>query len=322
MLGGEITPDEHNKKIYDIFVSKLKRVPDPSEEFPDAQRYEISLPWNSQENELSSNRYLAFKRMDMLTKKFDVNEELERVYTKQFNDWYSRGFIEEVPNYEAYLDDLEARGEHYCILPHHVVIKLDSKTTPYRIVLDGSAHEKGKPSLNDCLETGPNLLPSLKRISMRFRFGKVYYMSDISKAFFMLKLNKADSNRLYIYWVKIDGFGKRTIALYKFLRMPWGLNTSPFCLNATLQHHLQTFESEICSEFPDAEKVLEDQKYAGYLRGEIYMDDIIQADDHRDTIIKLAEFAKRALALGCFVLVKIESNDPDVHNMYNPDSDP
>ena len=47
---------------------------------------------------------------------------------------------------------------HY--LPHHPVIRTDKSTSRVRFVYDASA-KMGGPSLNDCLETGPNTLPQV-----------------------------------------------------------------------------------------------------------------------------------------------------------------
>ena len=109
---------------------------------------------------MSKNKQIALKRLQMLITKFDANQRLEEIYSKQFTDWFNRDFIEIVPL--STLAGLDAANEPYCVLPHHVVHKPESKTTPYRVVLDGSAKEKGKSSLNDCLETDPNLLSNLK----------------------------------------------------------------------------------------------------------------------------------------------------------------
>ena len=67
---------------------------------------------------------------------------------------------------------------HY--LPHHPVIQPEKSTTKLRIVYDASSSIDG-PLLNQCLETGPNLLPKLIDILIRFRSYKVALISDIKQ---------------------------------------------------------------------------------------------------------------------------------------------
>ena len=64
-----------------------------------------------------------------------------------------KGIIEEPP--EKFKP---VRTVHY--LSHHPVIRTDKSTCRVRIVYDASAKRDG-PSLNDCLETGPNTLPQI-----------------------------------------------------------------------------------------------------------------------------------------------------------------
>ena len=56
---------------------------------------------------------------------------------------------------------------HY--IPYRAVEKEERKTTKTRIVMDASAHRSNYSALNDCLETGPCLLPKLVDILVRFR---------------------------------------------------------------------------------------------------------------------------------------------------------
>ena len=65
---------------------------------------------------------------------------------------------------------------HY--LPHHPVIRTNKSTSRVRIVYDPSAKRDG-PSFNDCLETGPNNLPQIIDILLRFRLNKIALISDI-----------------------------------------------------------------------------------------------------------------------------------------------
>jgi hypothetical protein len=55
-------------------------------------------------------------------------------------------------------------------MPHHAVVRDDKSTTKVRIVFNGSAKSSQQElSINECLERGPNILPSLFDILVRFR---------------------------------------------------------------------------------------------------------------------------------------------------------
>jgi hypothetical protein len=101
--------------------------------------------------------------------------------------------------------------------------------------------------------------------------------------------------------------------------VPWGMNCSPFCLIATINHHLDTFIKDASTIFPNAKHLESDPIFAEYLKDETYVDDLIQAEDNTEKLIQLAEFAQRALSSVCSDLVKIKSNNPTLHQMYNLD---
>ncbi|GFX36447.1 uncharacterized protein TNCV_3672011 [Trichonephila clavipes] len=79
------------------------------------------------------------------------------------------------------------------------VIKLDSATTKIRPVFDASAREKGKPSLNDCLYKGVNLIELIPDILDRFRIYPVGIVADIEKAFLMLSVAPKDRDYLRFF---------------------------------------------------------------------------------------------------------------------------
>ena len=84
---------------------------------------------------------------------------------------------------------------HY--LPHHCVIRQDKQTTKLRIVYNGSAKTKSDTvSLNDCLKTGPNLIPKLFDILISFRWHMVAVTADIEKAFLMIEIKQSDRDML------------------------------------------------------------------------------------------------------------------------------
>ncbi|GBN10468.1 hypothetical protein AVEN_232853-1 [Araneus ventricosus] len=135
-------------------VSKRKAFDEQLKEFhekltvlPDG-RYEVELPWKlDARTNLPDNKDLTLKRQEKAMSRASNRGYLDE-YQKIFNEWENLKIIERVPDLEI------NKNSHY--LPHRPVIKNSSETTKVRPVFDASAREKGKPSLNQCLFTGPN----------------------------------------------------------------------------------------------------------------------------------------------------------------------
>ena len=118
-------------------------------------------------------------------------------------------------------------------LPHRPVVQEDSIATKARQVFDASAKGYNGVSLNDCLETGPNLMPNLLGLLTRFRRWKAAVTADVSKAFLQIRVHEANQNVLRFLW-ELDGQVREMV----FDRVPFGTKANPFLLNATIKHHL------------------------------------------------------------------------------------
>ena len=155
-------------------------------------------------------------------------------YDAIIKDQLESGIIE-------YVSELEAKEKvHY--LPHQAVLRKDAKTTKLRIVYDASSKEgKRGVSLNDCLHVGPSLTPLLFDILLRFRVNPVVLIGDIEKAFLNVEVDREDRDYLRFLWVKDIAGDNLEVEVYRFCRAVFGLNASPFLLNATLRHHSETF---------------------------------------------------------------------------------
>ncbi|GFV88500.1 integrase catalytic domain-containing protein [Trichonephila clavipes] len=155
-------------------------------------------------------------------------------YKSVFRQWEDLNIIERVP-------EVELNNEcHY--LPHRPVIKLDSATTKIRPVFDASAREKGKPSLNDCLYKGVNLIELIPDILDRFRIFPVGILADIEKAFLMLSVAPKDRDYLRFFFPCNE---KQLV--YRHCRVVFGVSSSPYLLNASIMHLLENCNSE-CKE--------------------------------------------------------------------------
>ena len=137
---------------------------------------------------IPDNRKVAERRLTSTTNKL-LKEGMCQDYHNIFNSWLDEGFIEEVTETSS-----PASFCHY--LPHRAVYKPASLTTPIRPIFDASCKSGRNPSLNDCLEKGPNFIELLPSILLRFRGNRIGVISNIRKAFQMIEVSEEDRDVL------------------------------------------------------------------------------------------------------------------------------
>ena len=144
-------------------------------------RYSVALPWKDESvrPRLLDNEQQARARLNHLSQRLSKNLELETRYHQVIQDMQQAGVIEEVPADQVRVPT----GSLVYYMPHRPVVKESSISTKVRPVFDASAKGHNNVSPNDCLETGPSLIPDLLGILMRFRRWKFALCADITKAF-------------------------------------------------------------------------------------------------------------------------------------------
>ena len=150
-------------------------------------RYETPLPWkdDKQTLKLPSNFGLASRRLRSTLRYLKSQPDLVDKYQEIIDDQLQQGVLETVP------DDSSNETVHY--LPHSPVIRPTAESTKIRIVLDASAKLQGRPSLNDCLQTGTNDLPQVASLACGFRFSPIAILADIEKAFIQISIPPVES---------------------------------------------------------------------------------------------------------------------------------
>ena len=119
-------------------------------------------------------------------------------------------------------------------MPHHPVIKRGRSTTKVRVVYDGSARfSESHLSLNDCLQTGPNLIPKLFDILICFRGYRIALTADIEKAFLMIGIHKSDRDMLHFLWFADPHKEDSEILQLRFTRLVFGLSHPRSCDNTS-----------------------------------------------------------------------------------------
>ena len=172
--------------------------------------YVVSLPWREHQDTLPDN-YLFLDK-----------------YHKVIQDQIEAGIIEEVkPHLQESIPSKEPCRTHY--LSHHGVVREEALTTKLRVVFGGSAKVKPEaPSLNECLHTGPSLLPTITDILLRFRYHRVALVADIEKAFHMLGVSDQDKDSLRFLWVNDSYSEDPELFVFRFLRVIFGLTERKF----------------------------------------------------------------------------------------------
>ena len=243
-------------------------------------RYEVALPWKAQHPVLLNNEGLARKRLGSLQRKLDRDPKLKLRYNEVFHDLERTGVIEEVTEENVPYDVF--------YLPHRPVVKESSTTTKVRPVFDASAHGVNGVSLNDCLESGPSLVPCLPEVLLRFRRWRFALTADISKAFLQISLRREDRDVHRFLWD--DGGVERRM---RFLRVTFGVTSSPFLLNATIRHHLATFPPS---------RVIEE------MGCNLYVDDWLSGADSEKEAVDMLSEAQSIMAQAGMNLAKWNSN--------------
>jgi hypothetical protein len=198
------------------------------------KRRVVSLP-RKQDIALPSNKLNAERRLNNLTKRLENNKTLKQMYHEQMLNYITRKQVEAAP--------VENPKSAVFYLPHQAVKRERHGKTKWRVVFDASSHEADAPSLNKALEMGPNLLPEIFAILLRFRLYPVAIASDITQAFLQLALDERDRDLTRFFWYKItrDNEGRYhttdEVMTYRFTRLPFGLTCSPFLLSAAVREH-------------------------------------------------------------------------------------
>ena len=212
--------------VSDHFTSSIKRK---------GSRYEVSLPWRECHDPFPTNYDLSRRRLTGLLRRLKQNPEILEEYDSTIKTQLDQGIVEVVEE-----NQVPSGAVHY--LPHHAVVRQDKDTTKVRVVYDASAKCNG-PSLNDCLHVGPKFNQRINELLFRFRSYPVALVADIERAFLMISVNPDDRDVLRFLWVENPFDDDSKLVMLRFTRVVFGVSSSPFLLNATIKHHLETYRS-------------------------------------------------------------------------------
>lgn len=264
-------------------------------------RYCVKLPLKENRDLLPDNYDLSLARLNSVVRRLRKEPSVIKEYDHTFRDQLQSGIIERVEETEE-----QSLGQtHY--LPHQAVIRSDALTTKLRVVFEASAKVKPDcPSLNDCTFTGPPLTPSIADILMRCRAHKVGLVADIEKAFLNIAVDEQQRDLMRFLWIDDVRKDDPNIEIYRFCRVIFGMNCSPFLLNATLRHHV--------TEYYESDPAL-----AEYILSGLYVDDLTTGGEDDKEMYSLYKTTNSCFAAGRFNLRKWASNRKSVIEKISSD---
>ena len=267
-------------------------------------RYEVQLPWKSSHPLLPDNFEISKKRLWSLLARLRLTPKLLAEYDAIISSQLDQGVIQPVQK-----SNVGVMG-HVHYLPHHAVIKQEKTTTKIRIVYEASAKGKG-PSLNDCLLAGPSFNQRISDNLVCFRTFPIALTADIEKAFLNVSVCEEDRDVLRFLWLDDIKKERPETVVFRFARVVFGITSSPFLLNATIDHHLESYSSE-------------KTRLVEVLKESIYVDDIVTGSLDEDSALNLHVYkeAKDILRTGGFKLRKFVTNSPALQRAIDQSEEP
>ncbi|XP_060875890.1 uncharacterized protein LOC132949125 [Metopolophium dirhodum] len=282
-----LSPDD--KVAEEIYVSTTTRL--------SSGRFMVTLPFRTPSPVLGDSKTHAHQRYKALELRLSRQPDLRKQYIDFMQDYLSSGHMELVP-----VSERDNPLNYY--IPHHCVIKPDSKTTKLRVVFNASARTSTGASLNESMYTGPKLQPDIQVVLLRSRLWKYLFMADIKQMYRQILVQPSDRDYLRILW----RFSPSSpIDEYRLCTVTYGTSAAPFQALRTIRH-LATLDG---ARWPVA---------ADVLLNDTFVDDILTGANSEADALYCQDQLINLCALAQFELRKWASNNVQLLQMVPPES--
>ena len=174
------------------------------------RRLEATLPFIMDPKvHLAPNKPRALKVLESQLKKATKNPQVKEDILAAHNKLLDKGHVSsyEDLNFEE-KKCVDEPGAVTVYIPWSIVTKLASKSTPYRMVFNGSSVTKTGHSLNSVLAKGENKLPKILTLLLSFASKKSGFTADVSMAYNSVKLKPSCYNfQRYLWQPNLDPQG-------------------------------------------------------------------------------------------------------------------
>ncbi|XP_042909754.1 uncharacterized protein [Parasteatoda tepidariorum] len=186
-------------------------------------------------------------------------------------------------------------------MPHRKVLRETIETSLSRIVFDCSSKQENYKSLNECLETGPNLNPKVLGVILKFREPEVSFCGDLEKA--SLKIGIAEEDRDYYLRFLWFGDNNESHSILRMRRTPYGTAISPFILAATIKYHVKKYKREKPESFE-------------MLKSSLYVDVLYHGGKTVEDAYRLSVDAVNIFEDAGMNLRKLKTNSEELNNKW------
>ncbi|CAC5368503.1 unnamed protein product [Mytilus coruscus] len=227
-----------------------------------------------------SQQWIPYQDLDLLKKRLLRNSlEYASAYDEQIMDIVKRGIARKLTK-----EEMEIHSGPVHNIPHHEVLKPESKSTPLRIVFNSSSSYMGH-TLNDYWAKGSNVINDLLAVLIRFRQESIALAGDISKMYNAIRLSPLDQHTHRFVWRNLETH--RDSDHYALLTVTFGDRPSGAISTFALHQTAKMYQHI----YPDASKMV--------IRNS-YVDDILQSVESVDNARLITQQTEKMLAYGGF----------------------
>ncbi|XP_076236255.1 uncharacterized protein LOC143180421 [Calliopsis andreniformis] len=245
-------------------------------------RFLVRLPFRSNP-EWGNSRRIACRTLESLKSRFRRSAGFQQAYAEFMESYDSLGHMTSLSH--------PVSGDGY-YLPHHGVFREAGTTTKLRVVFNGSMPSSNGRSLNEFLLRGPNLLPNLADVLLRWRRYVFVFSADIEKMYRQILVHPEDRKWQRIVWKPTPD---STVVDYELNTVTYGLACAPYLAIRCLRQLAE----------------MEEQRYprgAQIIRSDIYVDDVLTGADTLPEAMLRQQELRELLTAGGFPLRKWASN--------------
>ncbi|XP_055920890.1 uncharacterized protein LOC129952362 [Eupeodes corollae] len=214
---------------------------------PDGNNFVVPLLWKGKLTQLPDSRPMAERRLIHLEKKLSNNPKLSENLNGQIEEYLRKQYARKLSK-----EELRKHSSPVWYLPIFPVVN-HNKPDKVRLVWDAAAAVNGV-SLNSMLLSGPDIVPSLLSVLLRFRERKVAICGDIKEMFHQVWIRDSDQHAQRFLWRNKD---TKEVEEFVMQVMTFGSTCSPFCAQFAKNTNARIY----IEEFPRAVKAIIENHY-------------------------------------------------------------